>query len=253
MSQAALEPEPEAVPAQQTVLVVDDISMFRDLLANFLTRLGRVIQAGDGAEALELARRERPRLIVSDLEMPGTNGAALCRAVREDPALAGTHFVMILPDGNARDRVRAIRAGADDVLSKPLQRVDLLGTARRFLSESTVRGLPRVQVETPVTIYLAKSRARAKALNLSRGGMFVRTDLPLPTRSEWRLRFPLPETHAQLTPTAMVVWRADERSPSGPGLGMRFVELDGRSARELDDFVYERTPTSSLAPRPLGD
>jgi uncharacterized protein (TIGR02266 family) len=134
------------------------------------------------------------------------------------------------------------------VLCKPLQRVDLLGTARRFLAESTVRGLPRVAVETPVTIYLAKSRARGQALNLSRGGLFVRTDLPLPLRSEWRIRFPLPESEAQLTPTAMVVWRADERSPLGPGLGMRFVELDGGAARKLDDFVYERTPTPQLAP-----
>ena len=231
-------------PARGTVLVVDDIPMFRDLMSNFLSGTARVIQAGDGAEALELARRERPRLIVSDLEMPGMNGAALCRAVRDDADLAGTHFLMITPGEEASDRVRAIRAGADDVLMKPLQRVELLGTVGRFLADNTVRGLPRVAVDTPVTIYLSKDQGRGQALNLSRGGMFVKTDLPLPTRSEWRVRFHLPETPAQLTPTAMVVWRAPEGSPMGPGLGMRFVELDGRAARTLDDFVYERTPTS---------
>jgi len=248
MSEAARAVSPAPAPELPTVLVVDDISMFRDLISSFLARAGRVITASDGEEALALARRERPRLIVSDLEMPGMDGAALCQTVREDPELAGTHFLMILPDGNARDRARAIRAGADDVLSKPLQRVDLLGTARRFLAENTVRGLPRVAVEAPVTIYLAKGRARGQALNLSRGGVFVRTDLRLPMRSEWRIRFPLPESDAELTSTAMVVWRADERSPLGPGLGMRFVELDARAARALDDFVYERTPNPQLSP-----
>ena len=227
------------------VLVVDDIPMFRELIANFLSGVADVIFAEDGASAFEAARRERPRLIISDLDMPELNGADLCRAVRKDAELAETPFVMILSTDDAQDRVRAIRAGADDVLFKPLHRGVLLGTASRFLTENTVRGLPRVLVKAPVTIFLTKEESRARALNISRGGMFVRTELPLPTRSEWRVRLTLPETTEDLTPTAMVVWRADENSPTGPGLGMRFVELDGRDARCLDDFVYERTPVSA--------
>jgi uncharacterized protein (TIGR02266 family) len=238
---------PETPPPK--VLVVDDIPMFRELVTNFISRIADVTTAADGATALEIARHEHPRLIVSDLEMPGMNGAALCRAVREDEALADTPFLMILPGDDAHDRVRAIRAGADDVIAKPLQRVELLGTVSRFLADNTVRGLPRVQVSTPVTIFMNKNETRARALNVSRGGMFVRTELPLPTRSEWRVRFHLPETSGDLTPTAMVVWRADERAPTGPGLGMRFVELDGRAARVIDEFVYERTP-ASYGPRP---
>jgi uncharacterized protein (TIGR02266 family) len=235
--------------ARPKVLVVDDIPMFRELIANFLSGVADVIEAEDGASAFEAVRRERPRLIVSDLDMPGMGGDALCRAVREDSEIASTPLLMILPGDDAHDRVRAIRSGADDVLSKPLQRVELLGTAGRFLTDNTVRGLPRVQVEAPVTIFLTQEESRARALNLSRGGMFVRTELPLPTHSEWRVRLTLPETTAALTPTAMVVWRADGQSPMGPGLGMRFVELGGRDARAIDDFVYERTPASAFAPR----
>jgi len=226
-----------------TVLVVDDIPMFRELIGNFLSGTADIVTAEDGAQALDIARRKRPRMIVSDLEMPGMNGAALCRAVREDRRLADLPFLMIVTGDAARDRVRAIRAGADDVLAKPLQRVELIGAVSRFLTENTARGLPRVNVETPVTIFLSKQEGRGQALNVSRGGMFVRTDLPLPTRSEWRVAFHLPETDEELTPTAMVVWRAPEDSPTGPGLGMRFVEIDGPTARTIDEYVYERTPT----------
>jgi len=241
---------PQGEAARPRVLVVDDIAMFRELVTNFIGRLAEVVTAEDGASALALARQEQPRLIVSDLDMPGMNGAALCRAVREDAAIADTPFLMILPGDDAHDRVRAIRAGADDVITKPLQRVELIGTVSRFLAANFVRGLPRVQVSTPVTIFMSKKESRARALNVSRGGMFLSTDLPLPTRSEWRVRFNLPETRDELTPTAMVVWRADESAPTGPGLGMRFVELDGRAARMLDEYVYERTPVSSSPPRP---
>ena len=240
--------EPDARKDAPTVLVVDDIPMFRELMASFLARSGRVIQAEGGAQALELARRERPRLIVADLEMPDVNGAALCRAIRKDPELSETAFLMTLPDGDPGSRVRAIRAGADDVLNKPLQGIELIAAANRFLAEETARGLPRVLLETPVTIFLDRSPARGQSLNVSRGGMFVRTDLALPPRSEWRVKFQLPETEASLEPTAMVVWRSDGR-PMGPGLGLRFVELDGRAARTLDDFVYERTPVSAPGPR----
>ena len=123
--------------------------------------------------------------------------------------------------------------------------MELLSTVGRFVGHQTARGLPRVQVSTPVTIYMSKNEVRCRAVNISRGGMFVKTDLPLPTRSEWRVRFHLPETSDEITPTAMVVWRAGEGTPTGAGLGMRFVELDGQAARTLDDFVYERTPVAS--------
>lgn len=233
---------------RRAILVVDDIPMMRDLISLFLARTGRVLRAADGAEALAVARRERPALIISDLDMPGSDGAALCRALRADPELADTHFLMLLPSDDPQDRVRAIRAGADDVLTKPLERVALLSTVTRFLASPTVRGLPRVAVNAPVTIYLAEKAARARALNVSRGGMYVRTDLRLPTRSEWRVQFQLPELARSLAPTAMVVWHGDQTSPFGLGLGMRFVELDGQAARTLDEFVYERTPASAVAP-----
>ena len=237
-----------ATAAPGPVLVVDDIPMFRELLANFLAGTAEVISAANGNEALAVAHRVRPRLIVADLEMPGLDGAALCRAVREDARLSECHFLMILPGDDAHDRVRAIRAGADDVLSKPLQRVELVGAVSRFLADNAVRGLPRVSVHAPVTIYLARRPGRGRALNVSRGGIFVRTELPLPTRSEWRVRFQLPEMQEALTPTAMVVWRAEPSTPTGSGLGMRFVELDGQAARSLDEYVYERTPVVQSPP-----
>lgn len=230
--------------ARGDILVVDDIPMMRELMALFLSRAGRVIQAAEGNGALAIARRERPAVVIADLGLPGMDGAALCRAIREDPDLEATRVVILLPDGSVGDRVAAIRAGADDVLHKPLQRTDLLSTVSRFLAVPAVRGLPRVMVNAPVTIYLPERAVRARSVNLSRGGMFVKTDLELPERSEWRLQFQLPEASESISPTAMVVWHSEKDGPLGLGCGMRFLELDGSASRTVDDFVYERTPVS---------
>jgi CheY-like chemotaxis protein len=72
-----------------TVLVVDDVATSRDVVSTLLGYRGhRVIEACDGNEALVLARREHPDVIVMDVLMPGMDGYELTRALRTDPATA---------------------------------------------------------------------------------------------------------------------------------------------------------------------
>lgn len=231
--------------AEQKVLIVDDVPYLLELASLFLARTARIVTADGGQAGLETACREHPDLILCDDNMPGTSGADLCRAIRRDPGLASTPFIMLVGDASAAARGAAIRAGADDVLSKPLSRLSLVDTVSRFLTASRVRALPRIETDAPATLTSGDAESSAVVRNISRGGAYVETDAPLVCADEIGLRFHLPDTPAALTTSAEVVWcSSPDAAPYGAGgAGLRFLEIDGPSVRSLDDFVFERTAT----------
>lgn len=111
------------------VLLAEDMKTIRLLLKALLFTALRdrpepqILEATDGLSALELARREKPDLIISDVEMPGGDGLTLCRAVSTDPALAGTQVILITTKPEYRDAGRA--AGAVAFMSKPIKAAEL--------------------------------------------------------------------------------------------------------------------------------
>jgi uncharacterized protein (TIGR02266 family) len=231
---------------RRTILFADDSSMFRDLAAIFLSRSAEVVTASDGVEALELMRRERPDVLVADLWMPRMDGESLCRAVRGDRALCDVPIVLLTSGEQAEERERAVRAGADDVLPKPLHRGPLIQAVNRFLrsSDAALRGLPRIALDAPVQIRSDGWRERGRVLNLSRGGIFVTADQLAPVDSEVEISFQLPASARPLSSTARVVWtRKSDDAPTG--MGLRFLGLDRRSARAIEEFVYENCPVST--------
>lgn len=225
---------------RHTILVVDDAPLLRELGALFLARAGRVITAASGEEALAVARLEQPDLIVADVRMPGIDGATLCRALKQDPILGAPRIVLLAATGDADERERAVRAGADDVLPKPIDRVALLDSARRLLSDAP-RGLPRVAIQTPVQMRHQHEEWNGLARNLSRGGVFVESPRIVAPPVELELTMRLPESDALLASTAQVIWT---HQPQGhyPGMGLRFLALDRYAARALAEWVEERTP-----------
>jgi uncharacterized protein (TIGR02266 family) len=224
----------------RTILVVDDAALFRELGSLFLSRLGRVIPASSGEEGLFLARRHRPDVILLDLVMPGLDGAEVCRRLRADPELRGTPVVIVTASPLAEDHERAILAGADQVLAKPLSRVALIDAVNRYLHSPVARGMPRVPVETAVHILHDDAQCEGVARNISRGGMFVESECEAAAADEVALDFTLPQGRHRLTPTARIVWRRGGEPGQAPGLGLRFLRLDGESARELGRYVQER-------------
>ena len=234
--------------AERTILVADDTKLFRDLESLFLARCGRVITAADGAEALEAVRRERPHVVVADLSMPRMDGDALCFEMKHDPDLHETPVILVTPGELPEEHARAVRAGADDVLSKPLNRVSLIRAVNRFLAFADVQGLARVDVRVPVRLRLDQAEAWGTVRNLSRGGVFVESRQTLEPETELELEFRLPDTPVPLVPTAKVVWRRQGARGVMGGMGLRFLQLDRTAEERLEDFVYERT-----TPLPLPD
>ena len=109
---------------QRTVLVVEDDDSLQDVLAYNLDRKGyRVLQAVDGDAALEMARENKPDLIVLDIMLPGLDGLEVCRIVRREMA---TPILILTARGQELDKVGGLELGADDYMTKPFSIRELL-------------------------------------------------------------------------------------------------------------------------------
>ena len=103
------------------VLVVDDSADTARAMARLLASEGFEVRvAHDGPAALEAARADRPDAILLDIGLPGKDGYEVAREVRLDPALAGATLIAISGYGQEDDRRRALDAGFDDHLVKPV-------------------------------------------------------------------------------------------------------------------------------------
>jgi uncharacterized protein (TIGR02266 family) len=233
------------VQAQRKILVVDDAAMFRDLESLFLARSGHVLTACDGDEAWDVMLRERPDIVVTDLAMPGVPGDELCRRIKADVDMRRIPVIVVASRDAGEEHERAVRAGADDVVDKPVNRVSLIQAVNHFL-RLAVRGLVRVELETDVRIAGETGDVWARARNVSRGGIFVESERDLPPDSEVQLEFALPESQDALAPTAKVVWRRGATHSLAAGLGLQFLKLDRDAARRLDEYVYERSALENL-------
>jgi len=225
--------------ARHTLLVVDHIPIFRELQTVCLAPLGRIVTAVDDEAALEIMRQEPVRLVIAHYPPTGTGRVSLCDTIKRSPSLAHIPVILVTAGDQPEQHAAAVRAGADDVLTKPLDRVSLLAAVRRLLDGPVVHGLPRVAVETPVRVAHEGVETWAVARNLSRGGIFVEAERAYPPQTEIRLEFPLPDGGAVLAPAASVVWVRLETDRGLRGMGLRFLGLDGASARSLEHFVHE--------------
>ncbi len=136
--------------AQETrkpkILVADDDVEILSLVTRHLRRSeaitggATIFEASDGEEALKIARREKPDLVVLDVMMPGMSGWEVCRAIREDSALAGTGVVMLTGIGERLNEMTSPLYGADEYLDKPFEFGDLDERVQRILAKKSGKG-----------------------------------------------------------------------------------------------------------------
>jgi two-component system phosphate regulon response regulator PhoB len=111
----------------QTVLVVDDERDIVELVRYTLTQAGyRVVSAQDGRQGLDLARRERPDLIILDLMLPIMPGTEVARTLRQEEKTRDIPIVMLTARGEEVDRVVGFELGADDYVVKPFSPRELV-------------------------------------------------------------------------------------------------------------------------------
>ena len=126
----------DAPNVRRTILVVDDDPRTVEIIRLRLANDGfHVLTAADGEQALELARRERPALIVLDLMLPRIDGLDICHILREE-AESDVPIIMLTARASEDDRLRGLHGGADDYLTKPFSPRELSARVTAVLRRS---------------------------------------------------------------------------------------------------------------------
>jgi two-component system, cell cycle response regulator DivK len=116
------------------VLLVEDNEMNRDMLSRRLIRRGfQVVFAMDGQQGIDLARSERPDIILMDMSLPVIDGWEATRRVKADAATRSVPVIGLTAHAMSGDREKAIEAGCDDYDTKPVELDRLIGKIERLL------------------------------------------------------------------------------------------------------------------------
>ncbi len=145
------------------VLIVDDSPTQTERLRYDLEENGyEVIAASNGREAFDIARRLRPKALVSDVIMPEMDGYVLCRAVKQDAELHDIPVILLTSLSNPADVIKGLECGADNFVRKPYEPEYLLSRIKYAVTNRELRALERertgVQVEMGVAIQFGGKR-----------------------------------------------------------------------------------------------
>ncbi len=152
------------------ILIVDDLEQNRYLLRTMLAASGfEVLEAANGAEALEVARRSNPDLIISDILMPQMDGFALCREWKRDEQLSRIPFVFCTATyTDPRDEALAMQLGAAFFIAKPIEGEALIASVRKVLQESPAQAVtappPEPEQEEETSFYRLYNEALIRKL-----------------------------------------------------------------------------------------
>lgn len=212
------------------VLLVDDSRFFLELERQFLRNTpAEILTALSADEALTLARDHRPSLVFMDIDMPDVNGLDGCRAFKSDLSLKRTPIVLIGEKTSQTDETDARAAGADDYLSKPIDRHCFLNTGHRFLV-SIDRREPRQSCQALVDFTCRGRRFQGRCIDISSGGMFLDCQPSAVSGERLQLNFCLSDQ--QQTPVAVhgrIAWVNSQekviKDHYPPGYGIEFIEI----------------------------
>lgn len=116
------------------ILVVDDAAFMRRMIVGIVRALGYdVLDAADGASAIKTMRQEPPRLVILDLLMPQVSGYEVCEWIRANPATATIPVIVCTADQERKHLEQAIKAGASDILCKPVTKNGLQERLKKHL------------------------------------------------------------------------------------------------------------------------
>lgn len=223
------------------IVLVEDSEVLRELERSFVSRADcALVTAKTGPELLEAVRRERPALVLLDVNPTGADGLSLCRAIKDDPQLRATPVVFVsLPIEHDRCR----EAGADGFVSRPASRARLLEALRRFVP-AVERSSDRVPVVLRVD-YRGRHGQEGFGFtkDLSAEGLFLKTRERFELAEVLELVFSLPVPGGRsIRAAGRVVRNADAGADphAVAGAGIAFHRLSAGDHLEISRFVRER-------------
>jgi uncharacterized protein (TIGR02266 family) len=218
----------------KTVVVADDTAFVRDRFRVALEHAGhRAIAVKSAAELLSAVRGTPIDLIVLDLRLPDAGGLALVGAIRE----IDEHVPLLIFSGtiaNAEEVRELAGFGIAGYVNEysAVQHILPALTPHLFPDNFNRRSSPRVVLGIPIQYRYGKTIAAALTLNLSHGGIAIRTTSPLDAGSRIKVRFRMPGTRQDVDAEGRVAWN-DRRV----GMGVQFETVDAGHQTLIDRFV----------------
>ncbi|MFN2269110.1 MAG: HD domain-containing phosphohydrolase [Desulfonatronovibrio sp.] len=147
-------------------LIAEDDKISRKTLALYIKKMGyEPLTASDGQEALDLWHENRPRIILTDWNMPGLDGVELCSMVRQAEMDDYTYIIMITSRGDSDDLIHGFESGVDDYLTKPVNKAEL---AVRLKASERIFSLQSKDTVIFAMAKLAETRDPETGLHLER-------------------------------------------------------------------------------------
>jgi diguanylate cyclase (GGDEF)-like protein len=158
-------PSREELPRKNKILVVDDVPVNVQLLTTYLASVGYdVFTARDGQEALDKVAAVQPDLILLDVMMPKLNGFEVCERLKSDSATKIIPVIMVTALNEIEDKIKATESGADDFVSKPFNKLELLTRVKSLLRIKQLHDELRAKVKE-----LEQARERLRQLAITDG------------------------------------------------------------------------------------
>jgi uncharacterized protein (TIGR02266 family) len=225
------------VTRNKTVIVADDTAFVRDRFATALLGAGhKAFTVKSAAELLARVRADLDQidLIVLDLRLPHAGGIEMVRSIRK---LDQGRLPILVFSGTiaTADEVRDLAAlGVAGYVNEysAVQHILPSLAPHLFPDNFNRRSSPRVVLGIPVAYRFGSTIAAALTLNLSKGGVAIRTMNPLEKNAKVRLRFRLPGSKRDIEAESRVAW-SDRRI----GMGMQFEKVDAADQAAIDEFV----------------
>lgn len=151
----------EQASKRPTVLLADDNADMREYIKSILSEFCKVYTVPDGKQAVDLAEKIQPDLVLSDVMMPGLDGFGLIEKMRQTPSLRTTPIILLSARAGEEAKVEGFQAGADDYLTKPFTRNELIARVN-----SNIR-LSHLREEIEEAIRQSESRLRALVIATS--------------------------------------------------------------------------------------
>jgi uncharacterized protein (TIGR02266 family) len=226
-----------AAATAKTVLVADDTAFVRDRFKAAIESAGhRALTAKSASELLARVRAEMAQLdlLVLDLRLPHAGGVEVVRSIRK---VDGGRLPIVIFSGtvSSADEVRELAAlNVAGYLNEysAVQHILPSLAPHLFPDSFNRRASPRVVLGIPIAYRVGNTIAAALTLNLSRGGIAIRTTSPLEIDAKARVRFRLPAAKKDIDADARVCW-CDTRV----GMGLQFERVDAADQKAIDSFV----------------
>ena len=226
-----------SVASAKTVLIADDTAFVRERFKSALEGAGhRAVTVKSAAELLARVRADLAQLdlLVIDLRLPHASGVDLVRSIRK---LDAGRLPILIFSGTitTAEEVRELAAlGVAGYVNEysAVQHILPSLAPHLFPDNFNRRASPRVVLGIPIAYRFGNTIAAALTLNISRGGIAIRTTSPLDTGSNVRLRFRLPGSKRDIDAGGRITW-SDRRH----GMGMQFDKVDPHEQAAVDEFV----------------